>query len=725
MKKLYPLLSYSYVAAKIWSYAMLSLCFLIGYTQIATAQCSVGVCDDGLVTIAAYQWNDAISQYEFCAGTEGIVTITSATPNISDNTGGSWLSTIEIAQVGLRDEESNVDITDGGFAGTFDDTDLEENIRHIVFCAPLGAICQSDVLYGVNNESGNLMVVNPQTGDIDVVELLKDAGGTPTNGSNASTIDIQNDKLYYIEKGNTDNLYCFDLNTGANNLIGSVGGGSAGNYNRLTMLPDGRLLAGKNGSPLVVFLPTIAGIASPATFSINGINGEGGDIAIAPNGTLYMLTADTDNLYRVDFINGTYVGTVLCDNIGGTGLAIDNEFNLYYATGGAGTIQKLSIADAESGNCGNTTQVANQDTDSKINDLGMYAASVGIFCSVENCPDASGNVTMKITGIGGYGTFHIFGVNVFDGQGLPVDEDADPNTYTMTVESGREFAFNTQDDVGCGSVVIQCVATGAISFDTNVVCLGDETGDATVTIANLTGGDAPFYYQVDAGTIMALPADGVITVAAGTDHTVTVYDSNDCSTSKDIEADCCELQVDCSICDDLFIDLECEEDVPEADYSFFNITEACGEVDITHEDESNDGSGCLLDPLVITRTYEVRDDLDNVIIVKRFFTIIDVTPPSLTCPTEDLTLTCGDDFATLIENWLGEAMASDNCGTPTLKNDYDPESLFAACGDSQTITFTATDACGLETECTKNIILANNEAPEVTCPEGQILACTA
>jgi hypothetical protein len=67
-----------------------------------------------------------------------------------------------------------------------------------------------------------------------------------------------------------------------------------------------------------------------------------------------------------------------------------------------------------------------------------------------------------------------------------------------------------------------------------------------------------------------------------------------------------------------------------------------------------------------------------------------------------------------------DALASDNCGSVTLVNDYNGTATLA--GETfpvgtHTITWTATDECELSSTCSFTITVVDNENPVITCPD--------
>ena len=73
-------------------------------------------------------------------------------------------------------------------------------------------------------------------------------------------------------------------------------------------------------------------------------------------------------------------------------------------------------------------------------------------------------------------------------------------------------------------------------------------------------------------------------------------------------------------------------------------------------------------------TFFVTDDCNNTTTCKAKVSIEDTTPPTITCPEEDLTLECSDDANEgLIATWLALATGADNCGSVDITNNYSPD----------------------------------------------------
>lgn len=94
----------------------------------------------------------------------------------------------------------------------------------------------------------------------------------------------------------------------------------------------------------------------------------------------------------------------------------------------------------------------------------------------------------------------------------------------------------------------------------------------------------------------------------------------------------------------------------------------------------------------------------------------------ISCPADQI-ISCGQSIDAVD---LGEAIASDNCGTPTLA--YSDSEEAESCSESTTLVRTWTSSVdGVETaSCTQQIeIQADNTPPTINCPEPITIACNA
>jgi hypothetical protein len=92
-------------------------------------------------------------------------------------------------------------------------------------------------------------------------------------------------------------------------------------------------------------------------------------------------------------------------------------------------------------------------------------------------------------------------------------------------------------------------------------------------------------------------------------------------------------------------------------------------------------------------------------------TITDTTPPTASCP-EDITVECdGSGNATELAGWLNSVSADDTCGGASLSDDY--TGLSDGCGETgaATVSWTATDDCGLVDTCQSTFTIEDTVPP--------------
>ncbi|NLB54942.1 MAG: HYR domain-containing protein, partial [Lentisphaerae bacterium] len=138
----------------------------------------------------------------------------------------------------------------------------------------------------------------------------------------------------------------------------------------------------------------------------------------------------------------------------------------------------------------------------------------------------------------------------------------------------------------------------------------------------------------------------------------------------------------------------------------------CGNIaSVTYQDVSN-GETC---PEMITRTWIVTDDNDNLATCQQTIKIDDTTDPEITCAVttpQEVVVNSGNTYVhdNSVEDW--DATATDNCGpanlsfsfsgdTPTPSPVPDPASLNGVTFNqgTTTVTWTATDDCGNSDVC--------------------------
>ncbi len=125
-----------------------------------------------------------------------------------------------------------------------------------------------------------------------------------------------------------------------------------------------------------------------------------------------------------------------------------------------------------------------------------------------------------------------------------------------------------------------------------------------------------------------------------------------------------------------------------------------------------------------TVTFTATDECGNTATTQADFIITDSTDPVFSCP-ENLTLECGDeDNEVIINAWLAQANASDNCSVSvTAANNYDALGYTTVCGNArnQTVTFTFTDGCGNIETCDRTITIQDTTNPTIEVGASDII----
>jgi gliding motility-associated-like protein len=117
-------------------------------------------------------------------------------------------------------------------------------------------------------------------------------------------------------------------------------------------------------------------------------------------------------------------------------------------------------------------------------------------------------------------------------------------------------------------------------------------------------------------------------------------------------------------------------------------------------------------PIVITRTYTVKDLCENATNVVQIINIEDNESPTITCAV-DITLDTDTGLCTASNVNLGNITASDNCIVSSLTNNA--PAIFPI-GDT-TVIWTAIDGVGNTSTCEQIVTVEDNETPTFTAPD--------
>jgi formylglycine-generating enzyme required for sulfatase activity len=157
------------------------------------------------------------------------------------------------------------------------------------------------------------------------------------------------------------------------------------------------------------------------------------------------------------------------------------------------------------------------------------------------------------------------------------------------------------------------------------------------------------------------------------------------------------------------INVECDGNETELNVWLYSAAanDICGSVTL-----SNDFSGLSDDcgeTGSATVTWTAVNERGNQNSCSATFTIVDTTPPVITCPA-DVTLECPADTS---PSATGQATGSDACGSVIIT--YSDVSV-PGCGNTETITrtWTAMDECGNSTSCVQTITVVDTTAPVIS-----------
>jgi len=140
----------------------------------------------------------------------------------------------------------------------------------------------------------------------------------------------------------------------------------------------------------------------------------------------------------------------------------------------------------------------------------------------------------------------------------------------------------------------------------------------------------------------------------------------------------------------------------------------CGPtVVLTHVGDVTGGEGCTDDPYVVERTYRATDCAGNFAECTQTITVADDVDPSIDGCPDDISQTADSGLCSAVVSWTPPT-AADNCLLESLTSTHAPGDVFPV--GTTTVTYTAVDACGNETECSFSITVTDDEDPSLSCP---------
>lgn len=166
------------------------------------------------------------------------------------------------------------------------------------------------------------------------------------------------------------------------------------------------------------------------------------------------------------------------------------------------------------------------------------------------------------------------------------------------------------------------------------------------------------------------------------------------------------------------ITVSCEDDTTPSGTGTASSTDPCGGApgSITHSD--NVVSGACPNEYTIERTWTATDPDGNSSECVQIITVIDDTPPTITCPAGATYQCIGDvpaantALVTATDNCLG---AIEIAHVNDVITGFKPQIL--------TRTYSATDACDNVSSCQQIFTILNSEPPLLTCPSDLAVEC--
>jgi len=218
----------------------------------------------------------------------------------------------------------------------------------------------------------------------------------------------------------------------------------------------------------------------------------------------------------------------------------------------------------------------------------------------------------------------------------------------------------------------------------------DNCAAPTVTVADVSNNGAG-----SAASPLIITRTFTATDAAGNtasdSQTITVVDSTAPSVSAPADAT-----------------YQCASNVPGANAGNATASDNCGTANVTVSETNNGGVGSIASPLVITRTFTATDAVGNSASDSQVITVIDNTPPVISCPANIVVQLPLNSSATSMAVSYPAATATDNCSSPAVTTNVASGSVFPV--GTTTVTATATDDKGNSSSCQFTVTVLYNFA---------------
>ncbi|WP_139839273.1 HYR domain-containing protein, partial [Christiangramia flava] len=640
--------------------------------------------------------------------------VTFATPDASDNSGNVTVEQVagpasgEVFPVGTTTVTFRATDDDDNFVECSFDVTITDNEAPEITCPADIEITTEDGLCGVSlanldlgmatasdNCEGEITITNnaPTTFPLGTTEVTWTA--TDTNGNSATCVQkvtVSDDEAPVVTQ--IENYTDIDTDPETCGAVINYGTIQATDNCEIESIEMTEGIASGQvfpvGTTTVTYVVTDAsGNQSTMTFTVTVVDNE--DPMITCPGNIEVSTAEGENFAVVTFEDATATDNCEVTVTQTGGQASGSEFGP-----GVHTIE-YTATDA-SGNtavCSFTITVED-DEDPTItcpenivqpNDPGLCGAAVEF--AMPEFADNSGQVTIEqLTGPASGEFFEVGTTTVTfratDAAGntaecsfdVTVNDTEAPTTETMeniTVNAEQEFCGAVVDfgmigaDDNCGLESVE-ITEGLASGE--VFPVGTTT--VTWTVTDIHGNTTTVSFDVtvvdNTNPIISCPGDMVVPTAEGDDSVVVN----------------------------------------------FNDATATDNCDVTVEQTAGPTSGSDLTIGFYTVEYTATDASGNTAVCSFNITVTDGEPPVINCP--------GDISQNVDAGVCGAVVtfatpdASDNSGSVTVEQVAGPASGSVFPVGTTTVTFRATDDDDNFVECSFDVTITDNEAPEITCP---------
>jgi hypothetical protein len=279
-----------------------------------------------------------------------------------------------------------------------------------------------------------------------------------------------------------------------------------------------------------------------------------------------------------------------------------------------------------------------------------------------------------------------------------IDAASNENTcqFTVTVKDVTPPSILCPSDITADASVENCTADIEVSLPE----VSDNCGGVTITNDFTGESNASDTYPLGTTIVTYTATDGAGN-SASCQLTVTVQDVNAPSITcpenitVDADVDGCSASVE----------------VPSPE-----VADSCSTYTLTNDYNDTADASAVYPVGVTTVNFTAEDSAGNSNSCSFTITVIDATPPSVSCPENISVDASGDACSALVEIAIPEF--ADNCTTVTLTNDItgseDASATYPV--GTTTVTYTATDSAGNQASCSFDVTVNDVTAPTISCP---------